>query len=183
MTNLPDSGAYDYSVVFQLDGLDRRFEYLVSKETSERIREALEDDDAGNVIFEAFRPAEQIVINARFIQVAQFRWRPAAETEYEAEAAGDGDPAGGDSLEERANAVSFYFAGRETPVVLFVDDPEEAFDAILAMETEAFSRCSIVDAEGEEAVLDLRKLACAEFPLGLADRGGAAALFELEEEA
>jgi hypothetical protein len=62
------------------------------------------------------------------------------------------------------------------------DDPEEVFDLVLAMETEAFRRCSIVDAQGEEAVLDVRKLVCAEFPLGLAQRGENQALFEVEEE-
>ncbi len=32
--------------------------------------EALEDEDIGNITFEAYRPAEQIVVNSSFLQLA-----------------------------------------------------------------------------------------------------------------
>lgn len=170
--------SYDYFIVFHLEGVLRRFEYEVSKQTSDRVRESLEDIETGNLIFEAHRPAEQILVNSRFIQLAQFQWRPKEEALDDGANGGNGGAGTPDDL----NTVSFYFTGREAPITLTVEDPEEVFDLVLAMETEAFPRCSIVDAEGEEAVLDIRKLVCAEFPLGLTDRGGAQALFEVQEE-
>ncbi len=179
MTNIPDSSPCDYSAVFYLEGIHRRFVYQVSKEASERIRESLEEETTGNLIFEAFRPAEQVVVNSRLIQLLQFQWDPVTDSELDLPGEADAD----DELDERTGAVSLYFCGREAPVELEVDDPEEVFDLLLAMETEAFPWCSVVDAEGEEAVFDLRKLACAEIPLGLTDRRSAQALFGLEEEA
>lgn len=177
-----DSSLYDYSVTFYMQGIQRCFEYEVSRETSQRIRGSLEDEDAGNLVFEACRPAEQIVINSRFVQMVQFRWRP--------KSAGDG----GDGLAAETgdapsaagahnDAILFYFAGRESPLSVLADDPEEVFDLVLAMQTEAFPRCSIVDAAGEETLLDIRRLVCAEFPLGLTHEGEAQALFEVTEEA
>jgi hypothetical protein len=178
MTDIPDESLYDFSVLFYMEGVKKRFEYTVTKGTYERIREALEDDDIGNITFEAFRPAEQIVVNSRFVQLVHFLWKPkkggdeSPGTEYAQKGEGRG----------RGDTIELYFAGREEPIQLDADDPEEVFDLVLAMETEAFSRCSIVDMDGEEAVLDLRKLVCAELPLGLARQGEANALLELEEE-
>lgn len=105
-----------------------------------------------------------------------------------AEERGDASPGGDGSSEEgetpeRADTIDLYVTGREEPIRLEADDSEEVFDLVLAMETEAFSRCSIVDADGDEVVLDLRKLLCAELPLGLAQQGEANAFLELEEEA
>jgi hypothetical protein len=179
MTDRPDDSVYDYSIALFMQGIDRRFEYELSRGTSERIRQALEDEETGNLVFEAFRPAERIVINCRFIQFAQFRWRPRVGDDHAADGGDGGRRRPGI---DRANTIHFYFSGREEPISILVDDPEEVFDLVLAMETEAFPRCSIVDSDGEEAVLDIRKLVCAEFPQGLADRGEAQALFELQEE-
>jgi len=175
MIDIPDDSLYDFSVVFYMEGIKRRFEYAVSKGTYDRIREALEDEDIGNITFEAYRPAEQIVVNSRFVQLVRFRWQP--------KNGGDESPRGGESADsglgldggapERGDTIDLYFTGREEPIRLDADDPEEVFDLVLAMETEAFSRCSIVDVGGEEAVLDLRKLVCAELPLGLAQQGEA----------
>jgi hypothetical protein len=178
MTDIPDEALYDFSVVLYMEGIDRRFEYAVSKGTYDRIREALEDEDIGNITFEAYRPAEQIVVNSRFVQLVHFLWRPRS--------GGGGSPGAGGSTERggppvRGDTIDLYFTGREKPIRLDADDPEEVFDLVLAMETEAFSRCSIVDVEGEEAVLDLRKLVCAELPLGLAQQGEANVFLDLEE--
>ncbi len=181
MTDIPDESLFDFFVVFYMEGIRNRFMYAVSKGTYDRIREALEDEDIGNITFEAYRPAEQIVVNSRFVQLAHFLWQPKN---------GDSDSLGSDASseeegareQERGDCVDLYFTGREEPIRLEADDPEEVFDLVLAMETEAFSRCSIVDAGGEEAVLDLRKLVCAELPLGLARQGEANALLGLEGE-
>ena len=183
MTDVPDEGLYDFSVVFYVEGIKRHFEYEVSKGTYDRIREALEDEDIGNITFEAYRPAEQIVVNSRFVQVVHFLWQPknggdeAPGSDECAEKGGASE--GGPS--ERGDTIDLYFTGREEPIRLDADDPEEVFDLVLAMETEAFSRCSIVDVDGEEAVLDLRRLVCAELPLGLAQQGEANVYLELEE--
>ncbi len=172
MTDLPpeslDDSLYDYFVVFYMQGSAKRFQYEVSKATYARVREALEDEEIGNIVFEAYRPVEQIVINSRLVQLARFLWRPQAERQ---------------DVRERGDTIDLYFAGRLEPIRLRADDPDEVFDLMLALETEAFSRCSIVDAGGEEAVIDLRKLVCAELPLGLAQQGEANTLLELEEEA
>jgi hypothetical protein len=179
--NDSDETLYDYSVIFYMEGIDRSFVYEVSKAIHESIRQSLEDDDIGNILFEAYRPVEQIVVNSRFIQVARFLWRPKEEAggsfHY-----GESDETASERP-KRVDTVDLYFTGREAPVRLRAGDPEEVFDFLLAMETEAFPRCSMVDAQGEEAVIDLRKLVCAELPLGLAQRGEAHALAELEEEA
>jgi len=171
MADVPDEGLYDFSVVFYVEGIKRHFEYEVSKGTYDRIREALEDEDIGNITFEAYRPAEQIVVNSRFVQLVRFLWQP--------KRGDDESPGGGDT--GRGDTIDLYFIGREEPIRLDADDPEEVFDLVLAMETEAFARCSIVDIGGEEAVLDLRKLVCAELPLGLAQQGEANVFLELEE--
>jgi hypothetical protein len=183
MTDIPDEALYDFSVVFYMEGIERRFEYAVSKGTYDRVREALEDEDIGNITFEAYRPAEQIVVNSRFVQLVRFLWQPKNQSDG---SSGDGEaaesgprPEGG--APERGDTIDLYFIGREEPIRLDADDPEEVFDLVLAMETEAFSRCSIVDVDGEEAVLDLRKLVCAELPLGLARQGEANVFLELEE--
>lgn len=200
MRDISDISLYEFTVVFHLHGLERAFEYEVASETSERLREALEDEETGNLVFEAYRPAEQIVINSRFLQMAHFRWRPRSSGDDDAlhpaggGALGDGVPGngggteettcqtGGSADDERAGLIRLYFSGREAPITLTADDPEEVFDLVLAMRTEAFPRCAIVDSGGEEAVIDLRRLVCAEFPLGLAHRGEAQALFEVKEE-
>jgi hypothetical protein len=187
MTETPDEALYDYSVAFFMQGIERRFVYELSRQTSERVREALEDEETGNLVFEAFRPAERIVVNSRLIQLARFGWRPKGGGDDRVADTGGGDAEGGNGGRrapggERTNTIRFYFAGREEPIDLVVDDPEEVFDLVLALETEAFPRCSVVDSNGEEAVLDIRKLVCAEFPRGLADRGEAQALFELQED-
>lgn len=169
----PRETLHDYSVVFYMEGISKRFEYEVSKGTYDSLRQGLEDDDIGNLVFAAYRPAEQIVINSRFVQLAHFLWQPR----------GEGGWPFSREAPERRDTIDLYFAGREEPVRLETDDPDEVFDLVLAMETEAFPRCSVVDANGEEAVLDLRKLVCAEVPLGLAKEGEAHALAELEEGA
>ncbi len=185
MTDIPDDFLYDFLVVFYLEGITRRFEYEVSKGTYDRVREALEDEDIGNITFEAYRPAEQIVVNSRFVQLVHFLWQPKNRGDESPGAAGPAKSAGpgeSDVTPRRGDTIDLYFTGREEPIRLDADDPEEVFDLVLAMETEAFSRCSIVDAGGEEAVLDLRRLVCAELPLGLAQQGEANAFLELEEE-
>ncbi len=185
-----DSSLYEYSLVFYLQGIERRFDYAVSFETSKRVRELLEEEHAGNLVFEAYGPAEQVVINSRFMQMAHFRWLPkqAGEKCDGAEEAGPGggeddrnDETGAEGA-PRDDAIRLYFIGRESPVRVVAEEPEEVFDLVLALQTEAFPRCSLVDSEGEEAVIDIRKLACAEFPLGLAQRGEAQALFEIRDE-
>lgn len=180
MTDIPDEALYDFFVVFYMEGIKKRFEYAVSKGTYHRMREALEDEHIGNITFEAYRPAEQIVVNSRFVQLAHFRWQP--KNGGDASPGGDGSSEEGETP-ERADTIDLYVTGREEPIRLEADDSEEVFDLVLAMETEAFSRCSIVDADGDEVVLDLRKLLCAELPLGLAQHGEANAFLELEEEA
>lgn len=181
MSDIPDESLYDYFVVFYMQGVGRRFQYEVSKGTYDRIREAMEDEDIGNIVFEAYRPAEQIVVNSHFVQLAHFLWRPARGVAI-ATAPQTATEPGPEEDKGRGETVDLYFSGRDEPVRLVADDPEEVFDLVLAMETEAFSRCSLVDANGEEAVMDVRKLVCAELPLGLTRQGEANALLELEEE-
>jgi hypothetical protein len=186
MTDIPDDSLYDFLVVFCLEGITKRFEYEVSKGTFDRVREALEDEDIGNITFEACRPSAQIVVNSRFVQLVRFLWQPKNEGEASPGDVGpveDTGPDAGDVTPGHDDTIDLYFTGREEPLRLNADDPEEVFDLVLAMETEAFSRCSIADIGREEAVLDLRKLVCAELPLGLAQQGEANALFDLEEEA
>jgi hypothetical protein len=173
MTDIPDETLYDYFVDFCLEGAGRRFQYEVSKGSYDRIREALENTEIGNIVFEAYRPAKQIVVNTRFLQLAHFLWRPKQDEDLSSPTEQPAD---------QGDTVDLYFIGKEDPVRLRADDPEEVFDLVLAMETEAFSRCSVVDANGEEAVLDIRKLVVAELPLGLAQQGETNALLELEEE-
>jgi hypothetical protein len=73
MDDIDDQSLNDYSIVFYMEGIARHFEYYVSKDTSERVREALEDEETGNLIFAAYRPAQQIVVNSRFVQFVHFR--------------------------------------------------------------------------------------------------------------
>jgi hypothetical protein len=182
----PRGSQYDYFLAFYMHGVGRRFTYEVSRASFERVRETLEDDDVGVVVFEAFRPAEQIVINSRFIQLAHFLWQPKGEAleVIDPEAvAGPASASGHDTGAKRGDTVDLYFTGREEPVLLKADDPEEVFDLLLAMETEAFARCSLVDADGQEAVIDLRRLVCAELPLGMGQERKPEPLLELEKEA
>jgi hypothetical protein len=167
MTDLMDEALLDFFVVFYLEGARKHFTYEVSKTTYDRLREAVEDDDIGNITFQAYRPSQQVVVNSRFVQLVHFLWQPKTELD---------NPLG------RQTTIDLYFAGRRKPMQLVADDPEEVFDLLLSMETEGFVRCSIVDADGQEAVLDLRKLVCAELPLGLAQAGEANVLADLEEE-